>query len=140
MKNPTRDNCICSQFTADLHSNGTVRIFFECAYYVSGDLELDLPLYTLLLRECMVRECGREESLWFTFVGNRERKRGLELSVGRTPQQEAEENAILEQAATIQAARKAEQAQLLAQRKAAAPPLAGLSQMLIVPFVFTALF
>ena len=52
----------------------------------------------------------------------RERKRGLELSVSRTPQQEAEENAILEQAATIQAARKAE---LQAQRKAAAPPPAG---------------
>lgn len=58
---------------------------------------------------------------------NRERKRGLELSVSRTPQQEAEETAILEQAATIQAARKAEQAQLQAQRKAAAPPPAGLS-------------
>ena len=78
---------------------------------------------------CLDRGCNK--SLWFTCVGNRERKRGLELSVSRTPQQEAEENAILEQAATIQAARKAEQAQLLAQRKAAAPPPAGLSQMLI---------
>lgn len=59
------------------------------------------------------------------FGCNRERKRGLEMSVSRTPQQEAEENAILEQAATIQAARKAEQAQIQAQRKAAAPPPAG---------------
>lgn len=50
----------------------------------------------------------------------RERKRGLELSVKRTPQQEAEENVILEQAAQIQAARKAEQAQ--AQRKAPLAP------------------
>ena len=52
----------------------------------------------------------------------RERKRGLEMSVSRTPQQEAEENVILEQAAQIQTARKAEQAQIQAQRKAAAPP------------------
>lgn len=63
--------------------------------------------------------------------GNRERKRGLELAVSRTPQQEAEENAILEQAAIIQAARKAEQAQLQAQRKAAAPPPAGLTSCII---------
>lgn len=47
------------------------------------------------------------------------------MSVNRTPQQEAEENTILEQAAQIQAARKAEQAQLQAQRKAAAPPPPG---------------
>lgn len=49
------------------------------------------------------------------------------MSVNRTPQQEAEENTILEQAAQIQAARKAEQAQLQAQRKAAAPPPPGKS-------------
>ena len=55
----------------------------------------------------------------------RERKRGLEMMVNRTPQQEAEENAILEQAAQIQAARKAEQAQLQAQRKAANPAQPG---------------
>lgn len=47
------------------------------------------------------------------------------MSVSRTPQQEAEENVILEQAAQIQAARKAEQAQLQSQRKAAAPPQPG---------------
>ena len=47
------------------------------------------------------------------------------MSVNRTPQQEAEENTILEQAAQIQAARKAEQAQLQAQRKAATPPPPG---------------
>ncbi len=47
------------------------------------------------------------------------------MSVNRTPQQEAEENTVLEQAAQIQAARKAEQAQLQAQRKAAAPPPPG---------------
>jgi len=53
------------------------------------------------------------------------------MSVNRTPQQEAEENTVLEQAAQIQAARKAEQAQLQAQlqaqRKAAAPPPPGKS-------------
>jgi len=47
------------------------------------------------------------------------------MSVNRTPQQEAEENTVIEQAAQIQAARKAEQAQLQAQRKAAAPPPPG---------------
>ncbi len=49
------------------------------------------------------------------------------MSVNRTPQQEAEENTVIEQAAQIQAARKAEQAQLQAQRKAAAPPPPGKS-------------
>ncbi len=47
------------------------------------------------------------------------------MSVSRTPQQEAEENAILEQAAQVQATRKAEQAALQAQRKPAAPPPPG---------------
>lgn len=47
------------------------------------------------------------------------------MSVNLTSQQEAEENTVLEQAAQIQAARKAEQAQLQAQRKAAAPPPPG---------------
>lgn len=60
----------------------------------------------------------------------RERKRGLEMSVSRTPQQEAEENVILEQAAQIQTARKAEQAQIQAQRKAAAPPPPGMLRLL----------
>ena len=61
------------------------------------------------------------------------------MSVNRTPQQEAEENTILEQAAQIQAARKAEQAQLQSQRKAAAPPQPG--QLLIsalLPLLVTA--
>ena len=61
------------------------------------------------------------------FLDFRERKRGLEMMVSRTPQQEAEENAILEQAAQIQAVRKAEQAALQAQRKAAAPAQPGAS-------------
>ena len=75
-----------------------------------------------MLRTCLVCTCQLCASCT---CDHRERKRGLELSVSRTPQQEAEENAILEQAATIQAARKAEQAQLQAQRKAAAPPPPG---------------
>ena len=52
------------------------------------------------------------------------------MMVSRTPQQEAEENAILEQAAQIQAVRKAEQAALQAQRKAAAPVQPGASSVL----------
>ncbi len=58
------------------------------------------------------------------------------MSVNRTPQQEAEENTVLEQAAQIQAARKAEQAQLQAQRKAAAPPPPGKNFVLLLDRLF----
>ncbi|KAL3131021.1 hypothetical protein ABBQ38_000343 [Trebouxia sp. C0009 RCD-2024] len=86
--------------------------------------------YYAVARQLLVGREGTEDSVAnnvlvrhpFNLTHERERKRGLELAVSRTPQQEAEENAILEQAAIIQAARKAEQAQLQAQRKAAAPP------------------
>ena len=61
------------------------------------------------------------------FAKHRERKRGLELTVKRTPQQEAEENVILEKAAQIQAARKAEQIQALRKAPPApTPPQAGM--------------
>ncbi|DBA74706.1 hypothetical protein WJX79_003116 [Trebouxia sp. C0005] len=103
---------------------------YACPKGVHRSMEDIKARYYAVARQLLVGREGTEDSVAnnvlvkhpFNLTHERERKRGLEMSVNRTPQQEAEENTILEQAAQIQAARKAEQAQLQAQRKAAAPP------------------
>lgn len=56
---------------------------------------------------------------WRSLWGGRDRKRAIEQLLARTALQDAEENAVLEQAAVVEGARRAEAA---ARKAAAAPP------------------